>query len=42
MDLPFKKGDKLADVRLGSMGGTSRATRDFLGKKVLVYVWSSW
>jgi hypothetical protein len=42
MDLPFKAGDRLADVRLGTMGGTSRALRDFRGRKTFVYVWSSW
>lgn len=42
MDLPFKVGDKLPDVRLGTMGGTSKALRDFRGKKTLVYVWASW
>lgn len=42
MALPFKLGDKLPDVRLGSMGGNSVALRDHLGRKVLVFVWSSW
>ncbi len=42
MDLPFKVGDRLADVRLGSMGGTSCALHDHRGRKKLVYVWGSW
>jgi peroxiredoxin len=42
MDLPFKAGDKLPDLRLGTMGGTSVALREFRGRKALVYVWSSW
>ena len=42
MDLPFKVGDKLPDVRLGTMGGNSVAIRDYAGMKVLVFIWSSW
>ncbi len=42
MDLPFKPGDRLADVRLGSMGGNSVAMSDYAGRKKLVYVWASW
>jgi hypothetical protein len=42
MDLPFKVGDRLPDVRLGSMGGRSVTLGQFPGKKKLVYVWASW
>jgi peroxiredoxin len=42
MALPWKAGDKLPDVRLGTMGGTSCALRDLRGRKALVYVWASW
>lgn len=42
MGFPFKAGDRLPDVRLGTMGGTSRALHDLRGRKVLIYVWSSW
>jgi hypothetical protein len=42
MEIPFKAGDRLPDVRLGSMGGNSRALSDFRGRKKLVYVWGSW
>lgn len=37
-----KVGQKMPDVRLGSMGGTSVAFSDFEGRKVLVFVWASW
>lgn len=42
MDLPFKLGDRLADVRLGSMGGNSVTLGAYAGRKKLVYVWASW
>ena len=42
MDLPFKVGDRLPDIRLGSMGGRSVTLSQFAGKKKLVYVWASW
>ena len=42
MDLPFKVGDRLPDVRLGSMGGNSVTLSKFAGRKKLVYVWASW
>jgi peroxiredoxin len=42
MSIPFKPGDKLPDLRLGSMGGNSVALRDHRGRKALVYVWASW
>jgi hypothetical protein len=42
MDLPFKVGDRLPDVRLGSMGGRSVTLGQFPGRKKLVYVWASW
>jgi len=42
MTLPHKIGDKLPDLRLGSMGGNSVALHDLLGRKSLVYVWASW
>lgn len=42
MDLPFKPGERLAEIRLGSMGGNSVTLGDFPGKKKLVYVWASW
>lgn len=42
MTLSWKVGDKLPDVRLGTMGGTSCALRDFRGRKGIVYVWASW
>jgi hypothetical protein len=42
MDLPFKVGDRLPDIRLGSMGGRSVTLSQFSGKKKLVYVWASW
>jgi len=42
MDFPFKVGDKLPDLRLGTMGGTSVALHEFRGRKALVYVWASW
>src|SRR5678810_1209629 len=42
MDLPFKIGDRLPDVRLGSMGGRSVTLSQYSGQKKLVYVWASW
>jgi hypothetical protein len=42
MALPYKPGDKLPDLRLGTMGGSSVALHDFLGRKAVIYVWSSW
>ena len=42
MDLPFKPGDRVADIRLGTMGGSSVALSDYAGRKKLVYVWASW
>lgn len=42
MIIPFKAGQKLPDVRLGSLGGTSVAFSDYAGRKVLVFVWASW
>jgi hypothetical protein len=42
MDLPFKPGDRLAEIRVGSMGGNSVSLGDFPGRKKLVYVWASW
>lgn len=42
MSIPFKPGDKLPDLRLGSMGGNSVALSDHRGRKALVYVWASW
>ena len=42
MELPFKVGDKLPDVRLGTMGGNSVAIRDYIGRKILIFIWSSW
>src|SRR6185436_13872425 len=42
MDLPFKVGDRLPDIRLGSMGGNSVTLSQFAGRKKLVYVWASW
>jgi hypothetical protein len=42
MTFPHKSGDKLPDVRLGSMGGNSVALHDLLGRKSLIYVWASW
>src|SRR5437667_319418 len=42
MDLPFKVGDRLPDIRLGSMGGRSVALSEFAGRQTLVYVWASW
>lgn len=42
MTLPWKVGDRLPDVRLGTMGGTSCALHDHRERKTLVYVWASW
>lgn len=42
MDLPFKTGDRLPDIRLGSMGGNSVTLGAYAGRKKLVYVWASW
>jgi hypothetical protein len=42
MPLPFKPGDRLAEIRLGSMGGTSVTLGDFPDRKKLIYVWASW
>jgi len=42
MDLPFKTGDRLPDIRLGSMGGRSVTLSQYAGQKKLVYVWASW
>ena len=42
MDLPIKVGDRLPDIRLGSMGGHSVTLSQFAGRKKLVYVWASW
>jgi redoxin len=42
MDLPFKVGDRLPDIRLGSMGGKSVTLSPYAGQKKLVYVWASW
>lgn len=37
-----KAGERLADVRLGTMGGNSVALSDYKGRKKLVFVWASW
>lgn len=42
MSIPYQVGDKLPQLRLGSMGGNSVAVHDHRGRKALVYVWSSW
>jgi hypothetical protein len=42
MSIPFKVGQRLPELRLGSMGGSSVAIGDLAGRKVLVYVWGSW
>ncbi len=42
MDLPFKVGDRLPDIRLGSMGGNSVTLGAYAGRQKLVYVWASW
>jgi peroxiredoxin len=42
MELPFKIGDRLPDIRLGSMGGRSVTLSQYAGQKKLVYVWASW
>jgi hypothetical protein len=42
MDLPYRIGDKLPDVRLGTMGGHSVALSEFRGRKCLIWVWGSW
>jgi hypothetical protein len=42
MDLPIRIGERLPDVRLGSMGGHSVTLSQFAGRKKLVYVWGSW
>ncbi len=42
MELPFKRGQRVADVRLSNLGGTSKALHDFLGRKAVVFVWASW
>jgi hypothetical protein len=42
MSIPFKIGQKLPDVRLGTMGGNSVAISDFEGRRVVVVVWGSW
>ena len=40
--MEFKKGMRLPDARIASMGGNSVAFSDFRRKKVLVYGWASW
>jgi hypothetical protein len=42
MELGFRVGQRLPELRLGSMGGSSVAIGDFAGRKVLVYLWASW
>jgi len=42
MNVPIKVGDRLPDIRLGSMGGHSVTLGQFAGRKKLVYVWASW
>lgn len=42
MSFPFKAGDRLPDFLLSSMGGTSRALREYRGRKTLVFLWASW
>ncbi len=42
MSIPYKPGDTLPALRLGSMGGNSVALGDHRGRKALVYVWASW
>lgn len=42
MNLPMKVGDRLPDIRLGSVGGNSVTLSKFAGRKKLVYVWASW
>jgi hypothetical protein len=37
-----KVGERLPDVRLGSMGGHSVALSDHAGRKKLVFLWASW
>lgn len=42
MSLAFKVGTRLPDFLLCSMGGTSRALREYRGRKTLVFLWASW
>ncbi len=42
MDIPFKAGDRLADFRLCTMGGISKALHEYRGRKTLVFAWASW
>lgn len=42
MELPIKPGERPADFRLCTMGGTSKALRDFRGRKTLVFAWAPW
>ncbi len=42
MSIPFKIGQRVPDIRVGSMGGTSVAFSDFAGRRVVAYVWGSW
>jgi peroxiredoxin len=42
MELPIKPGERLADFRLCTMGGTSKALHDYRGRKTLVFAWAPW
>ncbi len=42
VNLPFKEGDRPADFRLCSMGGTCKALHDYWGRKTVVFLWASW
>jgi hypothetical protein len=42
MNVSIKVGERLPDIRLGSMGGHSVTLSQFAGRKKLVYVWASW
>jgi hypothetical protein len=42
MELPIKAGDRPADFRLCTMGGVSKALRDYRGRKTLIFAWAPW
>jgi peroxiredoxin len=42
MEIPIRPGDRPANFRLCTMGGVSKALRDFRGRKTVVFAWAPW